>query len=695
MKVIRKSSPLNAVACGYLGRLLRAMPGMAAAMREMEPHQLAEFELSPETVANRQGLLSLLKERSAAPNPGHLWRNSELLDLQVGEGSPLSLALLRFVCVYTLHGGLQAMISDAGYQDRQRGRLPLLAALIGQPLDALRNYLNSPNWMSEVAFIWRDADAVLGIEINMELSLVERLLNQTLDNPVELIADVIEEMPPCELTLADYEHMDLGQLIPHTSLLPALVPNGWNALLWGRPGTGKTQLACLLAEMAEMTLYTLRSHDDDSSLRRHGSQSRLSELLLAQRLLARNGSCILLVDEGDDLLETGAISKNRRHQLLEQNPVPVIWTTNSVAAMDAACIRRFKWVQQFENPNPETRIRLFTKAVRGLGITQNQIAQWAELSWLSLADIQQVAGLMHELGVKRKEACEAIQHWLEQRQQAIGVDAADPLSLGDASELPTVAKAPYRMEGEFSVELLNLQGRDGLLKQDIGIDELLLSLQRGKEGRVLLHGMPGTGKTALVHYLASQIGCEVLQKQGSDLLHKYVGESEQSMAQAFAEASRGNKILFLDEVDSLLSDRRGHHQGWETSQVNELLQQIEHFPGILIVATNYLDHLDTAVARRFDYQIELCPLLPHQLVMALEGCVDKSVMRELKPALAGMGPVTLGDIAVIKRRQRLQGRKLKAAEIRSVLTKLVAGRERGNARPIGFVQGVAPTLIQG
>lgn len=58
-------------------------------------------------------------------------------------------------------------------------------------------------------------------------------------------------------------------------------------------------------------------------------------------------------------------------------------------------MRRFKWVQQFENPNPETRIRLFTKALRGLGITQTQIAQWAELAWLSLADIQQVAGLMH------------------------------------------------------------------------------------------------------------------------------------------------------------------------------------------------------------------------------------------------------------------------------------------------------------
>lgn len=59
---------------------------------------------------------------------------------------------------------------------------------------------------------------------------------------------------------------------------------------------------------------------------------------------------MLLVDEGDDLLETGSISKSRRHQLLEQNPVPVIWTTNSVDTIDAACMRRFKWVQQFENP---------------------------------------------------------------------------------------------------------------------------------------------------------------------------------------------------------------------------------------------------------------------------------------------------------------------------------------------------------
>jgi len=95
--------------------------------------------------------------------------------------------------------------------------------------------------------------------------------------------------------------------------------------------------------------------------------------------------------------------------------------------------------------------------------------------------------------------------------------------------------------------------------------------------------------------------------------------------------------------------------------------------------------LDSAVARRFDYQIELCSLALPQLLSALEGCIDRAVLRELKPKLAGLGPVTLGDIAVIKRRQRLQQRKLDAAEVVSLLAKLIAGRERGNSRPMGFV----------
>ena len=699
MTAIKKSSALNGVACGYLWQLLRTIPSVYPQLRELEPRQLEQFELSPQDLASRQALLKLLKTRAAAPKPVCLWHNCELLDRQVGEDSPLSLALLRFITIYTLHPGLQQMIEEAGDADRQGSRLPLLAAMIGYPLEALRHYLSGANWMREVAFLHREADSLLGVSINMDLLLAEKLLTQTLEKPVELISDVLEEMPPSQLTLDDYGHMQLGALVEHAGMLDQQMPSGWNALLWGKPGTGKTQLACLLAGLANLTLYTLRSEEDANAFRRNGMQSRVSELLLAQRLLGRNGSCMLLVDEGDDLLMSGTIAKNRRHQLLEDNPVPVIWTTNDVASIDAACLRRFNWLQQFEFPNPDTRIRLFTKAVRGLGITRQQIAHWAERTWLSQADIQRVASLICSLGLKRKDAADAIEHWLDQRERAFNIESdecpGNPIGkrAGGKSQTKEAACA-YRMEGEFDAGLLNLRGRDGQLQQDIDIAELMVSLKQAREGRILLHGLPGTGKTALVHHLGKQLGCEVVQRLGSELLHKYVGESEQAMAQAFVEARERNAILFLDEVDSLLTDRRSHHQGWETSQVNELLQQIEHFDGMLVVATNFLDRLDTAVARRFDYQLELCPLLPAQLHGALEGCVDKATLREIGSSLPGLGGVTLGDIAVLKRRQRLQRRKLGAAEILGILKKLIAGRERGNARPIGFLQG-SPMVCQG
>lgn len=520
MTAIKKSSALNGVACGYLGQLLRTIPSVYSQMREMEPHQLGEFELSPQELASRQALLKLLKTRAAAPKPACLWHNCELLDRQVGENSPLSLALLRFIAIYTLHPGLQQMIEEAGDADRQGSRLPLLAAMIGFSPEALRRYLSGANWMGEVAFLYREADSLLGVNINMDLLLAEKLLTQTLQKPVELISDVLEEMPPSQLTLEDYGHMQLGALVEHAGMLDQQMPSGWNALLWGKPGTGKTQLACLLAGLANLTLYNLRSEEGANTFRRNGMQSRVSELLLAQRLLGRNGSCMLLIDEGDDLLMSGTIAKNRRHQLLEDNPVPVIWTTNDVASIDAACLRRFNWLQQFEFPNPDTRIRLFTKAVRGLGITRQQIAQWAERTWLSQADIQRVASLMHSLGLKRKDAADAIEHWLNQRERAFNIEpdecSGNPIGkrAGGKSETKAAACA-YRMEGEFDAGLLNLRGRDGQLQQDIDIAELMASLSQAREGRILLHGLPGTGKTALVHHLGKQLGCEVVQRLGS------------------------------------------------------------------------------------------------------------------------------------------------------------------------------------
>jgi SpoVK/Ycf46/Vps4 family AAA+-type ATPase len=121
---------------------------------------------------------------------------------------------------------------------------------------------------------------------------------------------------------------------------------------------------------------------------------------------------------------------------------------------------------------------------------------------------------------------------------------------------------------------------------------------------ILLFGPPGTGKTEFVKYLGKALDRKVVVLKGSDLLSKWVGESEQNIAKAFRQAEAERAILFFDEVDGLLQDRSGASHSWEITQVNELLQQMENFDGVMVAATNFSKNLDAAVMRRFTFKLE-------------------------------------------------------------------------------------------
>ena len=121
---------------------------------------------------------------------------------------------------------------------------------------------------------------------------------------------------------------------------------------------------------------------------------------------------------------------------------------------------------------------------------------------------------------------------------------------------------------------------------------------------ILLFGPPGTGKTEFVKYLGRELDRRVLVMKGSDILSKWVGESEQNIANAFRRAEAERAILFFDEVDGLLHDRANARQSWQVTQVNELLQQMENFDGIMIAATNFSKNLDPATMRRFTFKLE-------------------------------------------------------------------------------------------
>ncbi|MDR2938424.1 MAG: ATP-binding protein [Prevotellaceae bacterium] len=124
-----------------------------------------------------------------------------------------------------------------------------------------------------------------------------------------------------------------------------------------------------------------------------------------------------------------------------------------------------------------------------------------------------------------------------------------------------------------------------------------------KQGyRCLFYGPPGTGKTLTATLLGKQNGMEVYRVDLSMIVSKYIGETEKNLAKVFDKAEHHNWILFFDEADALFGQRTeaaSSNDRHANQEVAYLLQRIEDFPGMVILATNLKENIDEAFFRRF------------------------------------------------------------------------------------------------
>jgi hypothetical protein len=120
--------------------------------------------------------------------------------------------------------------------------------------------------------------------------------------------------------------------------------------------------------------------------------------------------------------------------------------------------------------------------------------------------------------------------------------------------------------------------------------------------RVLFHGPPGTGKTLTASLLGKYTGKDVFKIDLSMVVSKYIGETEKNLANLFTKAESKDWILFFDEADSLFGKRtevRDAHDKYANQEVSYLLQRVENYDGLVILATNFRSNLDDAFTRRF------------------------------------------------------------------------------------------------
>jgi SpoVK/Ycf46/Vps4 family AAA+-type ATPase len=146
-------------------------------------------------------------------------------------------------------------------------------------------------------------------------------------------------------------------------------------------------------------------------------------------------------------------------------------------------------------------------------------------------------------------------------------------------------------------ELITWIKHEKTLMADWGLGRIL------KPGyKCLFHGPSGTGKTLTASLIGNQVGKDVYRIDLSSVVSKYIGETEKNLEKIFEKASYMDCILFFDEADALFGKRTSisdAHDRYANQEVSYLLQRVEEFPGLVILASNFKSNMDDAFLRRF------------------------------------------------------------------------------------------------
>ena len=596
----------------------------------------------------------------------------ELLELDAAE-----LRILGFCVLMHTDPTLTNAADELGMLGFNR-MLAVLSTLLDIPQLQLTRYLSNDGQLVRSGLLEVNTLSCSVTTLSSRLSVgnsdLPGLMRFNQDEPIELFKYAFRLSPPGELGLDKYEHLRQHVDIAQAYLAKALVEgrSGVNTLLYGPPGTGKTQLSRLLAKTLNTDLYEIACTDSDGDP--VSASQRLYALRSAMSVLHSHKS-LLVLDEIEDIFDSptpmgmGARSKAQKgwiNRMLEENALPCFWLSNSVESLDAAHIRRFDLVINLPNP-PRAQREQIIRECSADKLGNELVEKLIDHEHATPAVITRAVRIARSLNPRAGKKLDATGECLV--DSTLKAQGFDKLEGAQGQRLPSF----------YSPELINT---------DVPLDGLVEGLRKHAEARLCFYGPPGTGKTAFGCWLAQELDRPLMVQRVSDLVSPYVGQTEQNLAEAFAQATQDGAVLLLDEVDSFLQDRRKAKQSWEVTAVNEMLTQMESYRGLFIASTNLIRDLDEASLRRFDMKIYFGyldqPQVQQLFSTHLQALKLKDPTKTASLRLRSEQQLTPGDFASVARQARFKPF-ANANELASALIAETRLKTAGKQRPIGFV----------
>lgn len=452
-----------------------------------------------------------------------------------------------------------------------------------------------------------------------------------------------------------------------------------NILLYGAPGSGKTEFAKSIVKACGMDAIRFKNtYEVENS-----TDTAVS--IINACLTIKRENTVFIIDEAESILETKPVDglfgtvcrKASVNKIFERCNNKVIWIVNYTDRMDDSTKRRFTYSVKFDKMSEKNMEEIALSRLSTLPCSSNLKKRLLTLCSkydVTGASVGNMMTVMNSLNEKDEEKIEnTIKKVLE----------------SNSTLLYGQAKMREKTKSSYDISVLN---------STVPAEEIVEMVENAKayaqkndteeQGiRMLFYGLSGTGKTEFARYISQKLGKKILLKRASDIISKFVGDTEKNISSAFTEAEQNDMILLFDEADSFFRDREQAQYEWEITKVNEFLTQIEEFKGILICTTNLRKIMDKAMLRRFHICTEFKALNRDGIEKLLKRYFPSIIFSENQvDSLARYDSVTPGDFGSISGRVRFMSpAKITADYITCELIELQKEKDGKSGSVIGFV----------